>query len=87
MKTFLKKYLYFHRNETYCIIINNDIKDIFSLKAVLIKAFLTKFFKLQAKVRFKIFFCMGAPPPHVPLVLYSLIGSITFPKELMILIL
>ena len=40
METFLKKDLYFHRNDTYCIIINNDIKDIFTLKRVLIKAFL-----------------------------------------------
>ena len=39
METFLKKYPYFHRNETYYIIINYDIKDIFTLKAVLIKAF------------------------------------------------
>ena len=39
METFLKKYPYFHRNDPYCIIINNDIKDIFTLKAVLIKAF------------------------------------------------
>ena len=35
-------YLYFHRNDTYCIIINNNIEDIFTLKAVLIKAFLVK---------------------------------------------
>jgi len=28
MKMFLKKYLYFHRNDTYCII-NIDLKDIF----------------------------------------------------------
>ena len=27
-------FLYFHRNDTYCIIINNEIKDIFTLKAV-----------------------------------------------------
>ena len=42
METILKKYLYVHRNDTYCIIINNDIKDIFTLKAVLIKDFLVK---------------------------------------------
>ena len=47
METFLRKYLYFHRNDTYvytCTIVNNDIKDIFTLKAVLIKAFLMKLF-------------------------------------------
>ena len=46
METFLKNYLYFNRNDTYCIIINNDIKDIFTLKTltVLIKAFLMKLF-------------------------------------------
>ena len=42
METFLKKYLYFHRFDTYCII-NYDIKYIFTLKAVLIKAFLKTF--------------------------------------------
>ena len=53
METFLKKYLYLHRNDTHCIIINNDdINDIFTLKAVLIKAFLLKLFKLRVKVRF-----------------------------------
>ena len=52
METFLKIYLYFHRNNTYCIIINNDINDIFTLKAVLIKAFLIKLFQLKAKMRF-----------------------------------
>ena len=30
--------------DTFCIILNNDIKDIFTLKAVLIKAFLMKLF-------------------------------------------
>ena len=44
IETFLKKYLYFQRNDTYCIIINNAIKDIFTLEAVLIKAFLMKLF-------------------------------------------
>ena len=58
MKTFLKKYLYFH-----CIIINNDIKDIFTLKAVLIKAFLLKLLYLRAKVRFLGIF-LWVPPPH-----------------------
>ena len=38
-----KKYLYFHRIDTYCII-NYDIKYIFTLKAVLIKAFLNETF-------------------------------------------
>ena len=52
METFLKKYLYFHRIDTYCIT-NYNIKYIFTLKAaVLIKAFLMKLFKLRAKVRF-----------------------------------
>ena len=43
-KTFLEKYLYFHRMDTYCKIINNDIKSIFTLKAVLIQDFLMKLF-------------------------------------------
>ena len=38
-----KKYLYFHRIDTYCII-NNDFKYMFTPKAVLIKAFLMKLF-------------------------------------------
>ena len=42
METFLKNIFYFHRIDTYCII-NNDIKYIFRLKAVLIKAFLKTF--------------------------------------------
>ena len=42
METFLKKYLYFHKNDTNCIIINNDIKDIVTLKAVLMSSFLMK---------------------------------------------
>jgi len=40
---FLKNYIYFHRIDIYCII-NYDIKLIFTLKAVLIKAFLMKLF-------------------------------------------
>jgi len=38
-----KKYLYFNRIDTYCII-NYDIKYISTLKAALIKAFLMKLF-------------------------------------------
>ena len=44
LKRFLKKYLYFQRNDTYCKIKNNYIRDIFTLKAVLIKAFYRNFF-------------------------------------------
>ena len=43
-----KTYLYFHRIDTHCII-NYDIKYKFTLKAVLIKAFLMKFFLVKGK--------------------------------------
>ena len=49
-ETFLKIYIYVHGIDTYCVI-NYDIKYIFTLKAVLIKAFLMKLFMLRAKVR------------------------------------
>ena len=53
---FLKNDLYFHRIDTYCII-NYDIKYIFTLKAVLIKAFLVRnFFSSGQKWDFKVFF-------------------------------
>ena len=48
METFLKKYLCFHRIDTYCII-NYDIKYIFTLKAVLIKAFFNETFLVKGK--------------------------------------
>ena len=48
---FLKKYLYFYRIDAYYII-NNDIKYMFTPKAVLIKAFLMKLSYSMAKVRF-----------------------------------
>ena len=43
-----KKYLYFRRIDTYCII-NYDIKYIFTLKAVLIKAFFNETFLVKGK--------------------------------------
>ena len=49
LKRFLKKYLYFQRNDTYCKIKNNYIRDIFTLKAVLIKAFYNKTFLVKGK--------------------------------------
>ena len=48
METFLKKYLYFHRIDTY-FFINYNIKYIFTLKAVPIKAFLLKLFLDKGK--------------------------------------
>ena len=48
METFLKKYLYFHRIDTYCIV-NYYIKYIFTLKAVLIKAFYNETFLVKGK--------------------------------------
>ena len=48
METFLKKYLYIHWIDTYCII-NYDIKYIFTLKAVLIKALFNETFLEKGK--------------------------------------
>ena len=48
MEKFLKKYLYFHRIDTYCIV-NYYIKYIFTLKAVLIKAFYNETFLVKGK--------------------------------------
>ena len=63
METFLKKYLYFHRNNTYSIIMNNDIKDIFTLKAVLIKVFFDETFSVKGKSEIlKFFFLYWCPP-------------------------
>ena len=63
METFLKKYLYFHRNNTYSKIINNDIKDIFTLKAVLIKVFFDETFSVKGKSEIlKYFFFILVPP-------------------------
>jgi len=53
-----KKYLYFHRIDTYCII-NYDIKYIFTLQAVLNKAFSNETFLVKGKSQkcdFKAFF-------------------------------
>jgi len=58
METFLKKYLYFHRIVTYSIIKNNDIRNIFTLKAVLIKLFNETFLVLGISE----YFFIGAPP-------------------------
>ena len=58
METFLKKHLYFYRFDTYCII-NYDIKYIFTLKAVLIKAFFNETFLVKGKSEIlKYFFYM-----------------------------
>ena len=45
---FLKNYLYFHRIDTYCIV-KYDIKYIFTLRAVLIKAFFNETFLVKGK--------------------------------------
>jgi len=45
---FLKNYLYFHRIDIYCIV-NYDIKYIFTLKAVLIKALFHETFLVKGK--------------------------------------
>jgi len=47
METVLKKYLYFYRIGTYCI--RNEIKYIYTLKAVLIKAFFNGTFLVKGK--------------------------------------
>ena len=52
---FLKKYLYFHRIDTYSII-NNDILYIFTLKAVSIKAFFNENFLVKGKSEILKFF-------------------------------
>ena len=53
---FAKKYLYFHRIDTYCII-NYDIKYIFTLKAILIKAFFIETFFVKGKSEILKYFC------------------------------
>ena len=45
---FLKNCLYFHRIDTYCIV-KYDIKYIFTLRAVLIKAFFNETFLVKGK--------------------------------------
>ena len=62
-----EKYLYIHRNDTYCIIINNNIEDIFTLKAVLIKAFLVK-----GKSEILKYFLYGCPP-RTPLKVFGVV--------------
>ena len=65
METFLKKYLYFHRSDTYCIIINNDIKDIFTMKAVFIDLIFDEVFLVKGKSEILKYFFNGCPPFRV----------------------
>ena len=57
---FLKNCLYFHRIDTYCIV-KYDIKYIFTLRAVLIKAFFNETFLVKGKreiLKYFFFFMM-----------------------------